>query len=59
VTSAEVHDSRATEQLFDENDREESFYADSAYPGASQEKIINDRGMENKVCEKGYRNRHC
>jgi IS5 family transposase len=38
-------------------DNGESFYADSAYTGQSQEEIIKNRGMENKVCEKGYRNR--
>jgi IS5 family transposase len=57
VTSAEVHDSRATDILLDENDRDEALYADSAYTGESQEKIIESRGMENKVCKKGYRNK--
>jgi IS5 family transposase len=57
VTSAEVHDSRATESLLDKKDRGEPFYADSAYTGESQEKIIADREMENRVCEKGYRHR--
>ncbi|MDR2650741.1 MAG: IS5 family transposase [Prevotellaceae bacterium] len=57
VTSAEVHDSKATEHLLDDSDRGEPFYADSAYTGESQEKIIDDKGMENRVCEKGYRNR--
>jgi len=57
VTSAEVHDSNATDKLLDENDKGESFYADSAYTGESQEKIIASKEMENQVCEKGYRNR--
>jgi IS5 family transposase len=57
VTSAAVHDSQATEPLLDENDRGEPFYADSAYTGESQEKIISSREMENRVCEKGYKNR--
>jgi IS5 family transposase len=57
VTSAEVHDSQATDKLLDENDRGEAFYADSAYTGEPQEKIIASREMENRVCEKGYRNR--
>jgi IS5 family transposase len=57
VTSAEVHDSNATDPLLDENDRGEPFYADSAYTGENQEKIIESKGMENCVCEKGYRNR--
>ena len=57
VTSAEVHDSNATNKLLDENDKGEAFYADSAYTGEPQEKIIASKEMENRVCEKGYRNR--
>ena len=57
VTSAEVHDSQVTDQLLDVNDKGEPFYADSAYTGEPQEKIIASKGMENRVCEKGYKNR--
>ena len=57
VTSAEVHDSQATEPLLDANDKGEPFYADSAYTGEPQEKIIASKEMENRVCEKGYRNK--
>ena len=57
VTDASVHDSQATEELLDENDKGEDFYADSAYTGEPQEKIIAAKEMNNKVCEKGYRNR--
>jgi len=57
VTSAEVHDSQATDELLDDNDKGEPFYADSAYTGEPQKKIIASKGMENRVCEKGYRNR--
>jgi IS5 family transposase len=57
VTSAEVHDSNATEPLLDKHDKGEPFYADSAYTGKSQEEIIKNKEMENRVCEKGYRNR--
>lgn len=57
VTSAEVHDSQATDILLDETDRGEPFYADSAYTGERQEKIIAKKKMENRVCEKAYRNR--
>jgi len=56
VTDASVHDSNATEELLDEKDKGEDFYADSAYSGAPQEKIISDKEMNNKVCEKGVRN---
>ena len=57
VTDASVHDSNATDILLDENDKGEPFYADSAYSGTPQEAIIEEKGMENKVCEKGARNR--
>ena len=56
VTDASVHDSNATEDLLDEKDKGEDFYADSAYSGAPQEKIISEKDMQNKVCEKGTRN---
>jgi len=57
VTDASVHDSQATEELLDEKDTGEDFYADSAYSGEPQEKIIAAKEMNNKVCEKGARNR--
>jgi IS5 family transposase len=57
VTDASVHDSQATDRLLDEKDKGEPFYADSAYTGESQEKIIETKGMENQVCEKGYHNK--
>jgi len=56
VTDASVHDSQTTEMLLDEKDKGEIFYADSAYSGEPQEKIIADKEMINKVCEKGVRN---
>ena len=57
VTDASVHDSNATEKLLDEKDKNEPFYADSAYTGESQEKIIAEKEVINRVCEKGYRNK--
>jgi len=57
VTDASVHDSQATDALLDEKDSGEAFYADSAYTGEPQEKIIESKEMTNQVCEKGYRNR--
>jgi IS5 family transposase len=57
VTDASVHDSQATDSLLDEKDTGECFYADSAYSGEPQEKIIESKCMENQVCEKGYKNR--
>ena len=57
VTDASVHDSNETDKLLNGNDRGEPFYADSAYSGAPQEAIIEEKGMVNQVCEKGAKNR--
>lgn len=57
VTDASVHDSQPTESLLDTvQDKGQDFHADSAYTGQEQEKAITNAGMNNKVCEKGYRN---
>ena len=40
-----------------ESDKGDVFYADSAYSGAPLERVIEGKGMINKVCEKGARNR--
>jgi len=57
VTDASVHDSQLTDELLDEGDKGEDFFADSAYSGEPQEKIIAAKEVNNKVCEKGARNR--
>lgn len=56
VTDASVHDSQETDNLLDEKDAGEEFYADSAYTGEKQEHTIRDKKMVNKTCERGYRN---
>ena len=57
VTDASVHDSQAIENLLDDKDKNQEFYADSAYTGEKQEATIEKKGMTNKVCEKGYKNK--
>lgn len=57
VTDASVHDSQPLKELLSEQDKGQEFYADSAYTGEIQEQIIAEKGMINKVCEKGYRNK--
>ncbi len=57
VTDASVHDSQETDNLLDENDRGEEFYGDSAYTGEKQERIIEKKGLKNRACEKGYKNK--
>lgn len=57
VTDASVHDSQPIESLLNEKDAGQELYADSAYTGVEQDKIIEGRKMINKTCEKGYRNK--
>jgi len=56
VTDASVHDSQVIDYLLDSNDEGEDFYADSAYTGAAQEATIEQKKMNNLVCERAYRN---
>ena len=57
VTDASVHDSQPLDDLLTEDDEGQDFYADSAYTGEEQEKVISKYKMHNKVNEKGYRNK--
>ena len=57
VTSAEVHDSQATEGLLEDKDKGEDLYADSAYTGEKQEEVISKKELINRVHEKGYKNK--
>ncbi len=57
VTDASVHDSQPLEELLTEDDAGQDFYADSAYTGEDQEKVISKYEMNNQVHEKGYRNK--
>lgn len=57
TSAANEHDSQALEELLDEKtDAQQELYADSAYTGKAQEETIKKAEMENKVCEKGYKN---
>ena len=57
VTDASVHDSQALDDLLNENDQGQDLHADSAYVGEEQEKTIAKYKLNNKVHEKGYRNK--
>lgn len=57
VTDASVHDSQALGNLVDKSDKGKSIYADSAYSGEEQLKIITKKKAKPRVNEKGYRNR--
>lgn len=57
VTDASVHDSQALDDLLSEKDKGQAVYADSAYTGEEQERVISKYKMKNNVHEKGYRNK--
>ena len=57
VTDASVHDSQPLDDLLTEGDICQNLHADSAYTGEDQEKVIKKYEMNNKVHEKGYRNK--
>ena len=55
VTDASVHDSQALEDLLEKKDKGQPLYADSAYTGDKQKKVIRKYCLKNKVNKKGYR----
>lgn len=55
VTDASVHDSQPLDELLDKSDKGQPLYADSAYTGEKQTKVIRKYRLKNKVHEKGYR----
>jgi IS5 family transposase len=57
VTDASVHDSQPLKDLLNKKDKGQPLYADSAYTGEEQEKVIEKAGMINKVHEKGHKNK--
>ena len=57
ISSASVHDSQAINALLDENDRGKKLWADSAYSGNPINNILKEKGIINKINEKGYRNK--
>ena len=57
VTDASVHDSQTLNDLLDKSDKGQPLYADSAYTGEKQKKVIRKYRLKNKVHEKGYRNK--
>jgi IS5 family transposase len=57
VTDASVHDSQVIDELLDDTDSGQEFYADSAYTGKSAEEIYAKKKVVNRVNEKGYKNR--
>jgi IS5 family transposase len=57
VTSAEVHDSQPLESLLGESDEGHPLWVDSAYIGASIDKMLTDRKITPKITERAFRNK--
>lgn len=57
TTSASVHDSQALDDLLEEKYEGQDLWADSAYTGEDQENTIKKYKVNNRVHEKGYKNR--
>lgn len=57
VTPASEHDSQALAEVLNEKDEGQDLHADSAYTGEKQEATIKKYKMNNKVHEKGYKNK--
>ena len=55
VTDLSVHDSQTLDNLLVKSDKGKPLYADSAYTGENQKKVIKKYKLKNKVYEKGYR----
>lgn len=57
VSSASTHDSQVLDELLEEDDQGQDVYADSAYTGSKQEATLKKYKVNNRVHEKGYKNR--
>ena len=57
VSDASVHDSQVIDELLDNTDIGDEFYADSAYSGKPCEEIYEKKEVVCRVNEKGYKNK--
>jgi IS5 family transposase len=55
VTKASVHDSKEIVDLIDEKDANQPLYADSAYTGEELHKSLEEKSVELRIHEKGYK----
>ena len=55
VTAAHVHDSQEVDNLTKQGDN--ILYGHSAYSGEGIEKILKQKKIEGRICERGYRNK--
>ena len=57
VTTANVHDSQALEELLTEDDKGQDLYADSAYSGEPCKAILEEKEVSNQIHAKGYKSK--
>jgi transposase, IS5 family len=57
ATCASTHDSQTLNDILDEKDRGREVWADSAYSGKEQKRILKKYKVKDRVHEKGHRNR--
>lgn len=55
MTAGNVHDSQVFERLLDGD--ESAVYADSAYASCAHDKWLTERGIENRIIHRAYRNK--
>jgi len=55
VTSAEVHDSQATENLLREEDKGQELHADSAYIGEKIDNTLKNKGIIPQIIERAFK----
>lgn len=54
-TSASVHDSEVFHEILDDNNTNQTVWADSAYYSSESEEVLSEAGIKSKVHRKGYR----
>ena len=57
VSDASVHDSQKLNDVLDASNTASDVWADSAYRSAEIEARLGERGLKNRICRKGHRNR--
>lgn len=57
TTSAEVHDSEVFHEILDDDNTNQTVWADSAYYSKESEEVLSEAEVKSKVHRKGYRNK--
>jgi len=57
VSDASVHDSQDSESLIDDGDKGKPLHGDSAYAGKPIARALEDKGVDNQIDQRAYRNK--